>query len=81
MDADNEWKRSVDPMGTSQLLHQLKMNEHLLEESFRLGIELKSKRLPVEELVMEMDKIEKVIELCNEKNDYLNDLLEKRRKN
>lgn len=79
MEQDLEWKQIVGDMGTSQLLHQLKMNNHVLEETFRLGMELKSKRLPVLELVVELEKIEKVIEICNEKNDYLNDLLEKRR--
>lgn len=79
MSQDKEWKKTVENMGTSQLLHQLKINNHVLEETFHLGIELKSKRLPVGELVQELEKIEKVIDLCNEKNDYLNDLLEKRR--
>lgn len=81
MQEDLEWKKAIESMGTSQILHQLKVNNHVLEQTFRLGIELKSKRLTVAELLVEMEKIEKIIELCNEKNDFLNEILEKKRGN
>lgn len=79
MSQSDEWKQTLEGMGTSQILHQLKINNSILEDTFRLSLELKSKRLTVAELVVELEKFERIIDLCNEKNDFLNEALEQRR--